>query len=146
MKVKSIRLDKDIFSIRNDEQIKLVRIEPHFQDGFKVITNVGESSLSNVYKYGDNLSIHENLERLKIHEKEFIESFKSFNNYCDHLRRLSVDVLYKSEFRTDFRIHYNNNLLQVITYDRTKSSYEQFKTELNSFLTGFKYGIMINGK
>lgn len=143
---KSLDFESKIFSIRNGEEIKIEYIRKRNDLDFEIRTNLGMSSLFQVYKWGSNTSksdIQLIIKGLRSYWEKKICELQYYSNYK---MRLGYHYFKLSEFSYSLQITLNDNTLQDFVFDMTKDNVHQYKRRVMSFLEGFENGIKINGR
>lgn len=143
--MKALNISNKIYSVRSNNEIKIKEIKLHHSGDMKVITDLGESSLSEVYKWGSNISPDNIAIHLLEIEKHFTSRVKDAIYYCDHLKRLEISID-KNFYSCVFNIFLNGNILVNYEYKPKEECILQFKKRFYDFLDGFKYGLIINGR
>lgn len=143
---KSLDFESKIYSIRNGEEIHVNYIRKRSDLDFEIRTNLGTSSLFQIYKWGSNTSksdIEKIIEGLRSYwEKKICE----LQYYSNHTSRLGFNYFKLSGYSFSLQITLNGNTLQDFVFNMTDDNVHSYKKRVMSFLEGFENGIRINGR
>jgi hypothetical protein len=143
---KSLDFENKIYSIRNGDEIKIEYIKKRNDLDFEVRTNLGMSSLFQVYKWGSNThvnDINKILEGLRSYwEKKICE----LQYYSNHKMRLGFNYFKLSAYSCSLQLTINDNLIKDYCFNMTDDNVHDYKKRVMSFLDGFENGLKINGR
>lgn len=141
---KSIDLENIIYSIRNGEEIVIKNFVVRNKLDIKVETNLGESSLYQLYQWGSNRSVKANNDLFDSVRVYWEKRISSLQYYCNDQKALSFKYTKLGNYSSTLQLFMNKNLIKDFVFDQTKEEVDQYRQKVLAYLEGLETGLKIN--